>query len=215
MKSIFITFILYILSYAVADAQVSMRDLWIQMPDSIVPYLNNSVRTEMADLYQMKVKAESKNLLEGTSVIDTLTNDYVHVSLNSNTFLQIKQLPTESSFVICVVKTFVAPEAESEVRFFNSKWQPIKGSYGLPLSDDVDKLKTDFTFRPDTMTPERYDELLTQLDPVMLHSEISANENVVVFELSRPLLSKDDKLNINAIIKQRKFKWNGQTFIEC
>ena len=203
------------MSYTVAGAQVSMRDLWIQMPDSIVPYLNNSIRTEMADLYQMKVKAESKNLLEGTSVIDTLINDYVHVSLNSNTVLQIKQLPTESSFVICVVKTFIAPEAESEVCFFNSKWQPIKESYGLPLSDDVDKLKTEFTFCPDTMTHERYNELLTQLDPVMLYSEIIANDNVVVFGLSRPLLSKDDKININAIIKQRKFKWNGQTFIEC
>ena len=96
MKSIFITFILYILSVTVADAQVSMRDLWIQMPDSIVPYLNNSVRTEMADLYQMKVKAESRNLLEGTSVIDTLTSDYMRVSLNSNSAMQIKQLPTEA-----------------------------------------------------------------------------------------------------------------------
>ena len=215
MKSIFITFILYILSVTVADAQVSMRDLWIQMPDSIVPYLNNSVRTEMADLYQMKVKAESRNLLEGTSVIDTLTSDYMRVSLNSNSVMQIKQLPTESSFVICVIKTFIAPEAESEVAFFNPEWKPLKESYGLPLSDDADKIKKEFTFRPDTMTPERFDELLTQLDPIMLHSEVLANENVVVFELSQPLLSKEDKVNINAIIKQRKFKWNGQTFIEC
>lgn len=215
MKTVFVTFILCVMSSVLADAQVSMRDLWIQMPDSIVPYLNNSVRTEMADLYQIKTKSESKNLLEGTSVIDTLTKDYVHVSLNSNTVLQIKQLPTDSSFVICVIKTFVAPEAESEVSFFNSQWLPLNDSFGLPLTDDADKLKTEFTSCPDTMSHERYMELLSQLDPVMLHSEVSANENVVVFELSRPLLSREDKININAIIKQRKFKWNGQMFIEC
>ena len=34
----------------------SLRDLWIQMPDSIVAYLDMNMRTEMADFYQMITK---------------------------------------------------------------------------------------------------------------------------------------------------------------
>lgn len=197
------------------DAQSPMRDLWIQMPDSVVAYLDVNSRTEMADFYEMKVKTGSKNLLEGKSAIDSLTSDYIHVTLNSSTTLQIKKLQTESSFVICLIKTYTAPEPESEVSFFSSSWKPLKETFGLPVTNDASSLIEQFTTRPDTISQERYEELASMLDPVMISAEMSVNEQVVTFSLSHPLIEKSEILNINAIFKQRKFKWNGQTFIEC
>ncbi|MBR4603165.1 MAG: DUF3256 family protein, partial [Prevotella sp.] len=58
-------------------------------------------------------------------------------------------------------------------------------------------------------------ELVSMIDPVMISAEVSANEPVLTLSLSHPLIPKAELLNINAIFKQRKFKWNGQTFIEC
>ena len=101
MKYLFIIATLLATPLISINAQ-SLRDLWIQMPDSIVAYLDMNMRTEMADFYQMKMKSSSKNMLEGSSTIDSLTSDYAHVQLNSNTTLQIKKLPTEFSFVICL-----------------------------------------------------------------------------------------------------------------
>ena len=37
---------------------------WIEMPDSIVPYLNKSLRTELADYVTMKMKPEVVNSLK-------------------------------------------------------------------------------------------------------------------------------------------------------
>jgi len=215
MKKIFIIATLLIATLLHVDAQSPMRDLWIQMPDSVVAYLDVNSRTEMADFYEMKVKTGSKNLLEGKSAIDSLTSDYIHVTLNSSTTLQIKKLQTESSFVICLIKTFTAPEPESEVSFFSSSWKPLKDTFGLPVTNDASSLIEQFTTRPDTISQERYEELASMLDPVMISAEMSVNEQVVTFSLSRPLIEKSEILNINAIFKQRKFKWNGQTFIEC
>ena len=124
-------------------------------------------------------------------------------------------LQTESSFVICLIKTFTAPEPESEVSFFSSSWKPLKDTFGLPVTNDASSLIKQFTTRPDTISQERYEELASMLDPVMISAEMSVNEQVVTFSLSRPLIEKSEILNINAIFKQRKFKWNGQTFIEC
>ena len=215
MKKIFIIATLLIATLLHVDAQSPMRDLWIQMPDSVVAYLDANSRTEMADFYEMKVKTGSKNLLEGKSAIDSLTSDYIHVTLNSSTTLQIKKLQTESSFVICLIKTFTAPEPESEVSFFSSSWKPLKDTFGLPVTNDASSLIKQFTTRPDTISQERYEELASMLDPVMISAEMSVNEQVVTFSLSHPLIEKSEILNINAIFKQRKFKWNGQTFIEC
>ena len=215
MKKIFIIATLLIATLLHVDAQSPMRDLWIQMPDSVVAYLDVNSRTEMADFYEMKVKTCSKNLLEGKSAIDSLTSDYIHVTLNSSTTLQIKKLQTESSFVICLIKTFTAPEPESEVSFFSSSWKPLKDTFGLPVTNDASSLIKQFTTRPDTISQERYEELASMLDPVMISAEMSVNEQVVTFSLSHPLIEKSEILNINAIFKQRKFKWNGQTFIEC
>jgi len=215
MKKIFIIATLLIATLLHVDAQSPMRDLWIQMPDSVVAYLDVNSRTEMADFYEMKVKTGSKNLLEGKSAIDSLTSDYIHVKLNSSTTLQIKKLQTESSFVICLIKTFTAPEPESEVSFFSSSWKPLKDTFGLPVTNDANSLIKQFTTRPDTISQERYEELASMLDPVMISAEMSVNEQVVTFSLSHPLIEKSEILNINAIFKQRKFKWNGQTFIEC
>ena len=215
MKKIFIIATLLIATLLHVDAQSPMRDLWIQMPDSVVAYLDVNCRTEMADFYDIKVKTGSKNLLEGKSAIDSLTSDYIHVTLNSSTTLQIKKLQTESSFVICLIKTFTAPEPESEVSFFSSSWKPLKDTFGLPVTNDASSLIEQFTTRPDTISQERYEELASMLDPVMISAEMSVNEQVVTFSLSHPLIEKSEILNINAIFKQRKFKWNGQTFIEC
>ncbi len=215
MKKILIIATLLIATLLHVDAQSPMRDLWIQMPDSVVAYLDVNCRTEMADFYDIKVKTGSKNLLEGKSAIDSLTSDYIHVTLNSSTTLQIKKLQTESSFVICLIKTFTAPEPESEVSFFSSSWKPLKDTFGLPVTNDASSLIEQFTTRPDTISQERYEELASMLDPVMISAEMSVNEQVVTFSLSRPLIEKSEILNINAIFKQRKFKWNGQTFIEC
>ena len=95
MKKEFFLITLFIFIFSVVtDAQKTMRDIWIAMPDSIVAYLDKGKRTEMVDLYATQMKAEVKNRLGGMSVMDKLTDDYVCVTLNSCSILQLKKFST-------------------------------------------------------------------------------------------------------------------------
>ena len=81
MKRIFLTLMITFNLIAV-NAQ-EMRQLWIEMPDSIVPYLNKSLRTELADYVTMKMKPEVVNSLQDTTRIEKFTNNYIRVQLNN------------------------------------------------------------------------------------------------------------------------------------
>ena len=88
MKRIFLTLMITFNLIAV-NAQ-EMRQLWIEMPDSIVPYLNKSLRTELADYVTMKMKPEVVNSLQDTTRIEKFTNNYIRVHLNNASKLEIR-----------------------------------------------------------------------------------------------------------------------------
>ena len=71
----------------------SMREMWLTMPDSIVPYLNKNLRLELVDYMGMKVKSEVKNLLRGITVMDTLTANYASLTINETLKMQLSLLP--------------------------------------------------------------------------------------------------------------------------
>ena len=70
----------------------SMKDLLVSMPDEVMPCLNKNMRLEFAELQEMGVKAEVKNLLEEVSVMDTLTQDFVQIRMTKASTLQMKKV---------------------------------------------------------------------------------------------------------------------------
>ena len=112
----------------------SMRSLWLSMPDSIIGYLDKNSRTESLDYLDMKVKSDVKNMLGETSAVDTITNDFLSVALSSAMKMTIKKLPVEGSdSIICMVRTYKADkEKESNISFFNNKWEPLKINTRIP-----------------------------------------------------------------------------------
>ena len=118
-----------IILFAFASLTVSaksMREIWLSMPDSMVRYLNKSKRIEFLDYVDMKVKTDVKNLLQGSSVMDTITSNYLSVKLNEASTIQMKLLPVRGSdSLLCVVRTYSAPATESTVNFFTQDWQPL------------------------------------------------------------------------------------------
>lgn len=196
-------------------AQVTMRDVWQSMPDHLLPYLHQNLRTELLELHDMKVKPEVKNLLSGTSVMDTLTTDYTFLHLSEYSTLSLKLLTrSDSTQLICFVKTVMAPEAESEVRFFDVNWQSLDIPSGLPLHESAEALLSRMTVKPADMEEGRFEELRKMIDPVMCHVMLSPAASTLVMQLSIPALTRQERDDIQPIIKQISFKWDGQTFKE-
>lgn len=193
----------------------SMKDLWLSMPDSLAPSLNKNMRTELVELQEMGVKSEVSNLLGFNTVLDTMTVDFAQVRLSKAATMQVKLLPQlqGKDSLLCVVKTYAAPEKESEVMFFDQQWK------SLPLQDffagkSLDDILATLIQKPDTMTEARFGELKAMIEPKMMSATLFQHEDMIVFRLSLPLLSAEDKKQVNAIKVQRKLKWDGKTFNE-
>lgn len=197
MKKIFLI-LLVSFSLLPLNAQ-NMRQIWLEMPDSIVPYLNRSLRTELADYVTMGMKSEVMNALRDTTRIEKLTDDYILVQLSNATKLEIKNLDASA---IVMVQTWCGPLAESKLSLFSNNWE-VK-----PLNIDVSPMFV----KPDTMSQQRYSELLDMANVTMNEMQLSVKDNSLTIKYSVPLLSSTDKKEMQAILRQRKLNWNGTTF---
>lgn len=213
MKHFFISCLLLMFAVSV-QAQFTAKDAWLSMPDECLPYLNKGMRADHVEFYNMNIESKVKNLLQGKCVMDTLTADFLSVRLNESATFQLKTLPCGVDTLICCVKTLSAPVAESEIHFYRSDWSAVDGYFGLPVSRDPAWLLQNFTARPDTLEQNEFNEQLKYFDPVMLAISFSPGGESLKLQIETPTLTKSEKLKVNAIVKQRNFKWNGESFNE-
>lgn len=207
MKQLFLIAAM-LFSATMSFAQKQMKDYWVAMPDSVVPYLNKTKRTEMVDFYQMGVKAETFNLLQGATTLDSLTATFADVTLNPTARIQLSLLPTTGGdTLICMSRTYYGEAPETTVSFYDSQWRPIPSAGLLPTI-----LPESLVQRPDTMTVERYDDLFRLVDPMMTYALMSSGGQELTFFLSTPMVTKKEKMALEAILVQRKLKWDGEKF---
>lgn len=211
MKKLFILLTALCLSQVIL-AQTKMHDVWLEIPDSLTPVLNKNLRHEQLDFIDMKVPMSVKNLLRGESLLDTLTNDYLHVKLTASSEMELKLLPlNDSTSVICMVKTFSAPMAESQICFFSTDWQPLADTFGM----DVNKCEVErFVAKPDTMSQEKYDNVIHSIGLKLLQAKLSPSENTLNLIMNVPLINAENKEELKQSIKQINLKWNGFAFKE-
>ena len=72
--------------------------------------------------------------------------------------------------------------------------------------DDVTLLQ-----RPDTMSQENFAELEKLIEFRMVEAHFSDAETLVL-QQNVPMTSKEDKTRLQAILTQRKLKWDGKTY---
>lgn len=170
----------------------SMQKIWISMPDSIVPYLNERVRGNMVEAFGTGEKTD--NLVSGQSHIDSLTSDYLKAQISEAATIEIKRLfsTAENDSIIVCVNTFYGPEPESKLAFFDTTWQPI--TVNVPIIKGVFQ-------RPDTMSMEHFEEILVTIDPEMLTYSLSPNNTLLKVTYSLPMLTAKEKAKADLIIK--------------
>lgn len=200
-----------ILLIAMACLQVqaqSMRKIWLSMPDSIIPYLNKNQRLELVDYVDLKVKPEVKNQLRETSVIDTLTTNYMSITLNKASKMQLRLLPTTNEdSILCMVRTFNGPLPESSITFYTPHWQRLESP-----SIDLQQFAPSLIVRPDTMSQARFDELKGKIEVITVEASLTAENDNLMLRTAVPLLSHQEKESIRLIFLQRKLNWNGTTY---
>ena len=195
----------------------TMRRIWIQMPDSIVPYLTESNRTELADYVTMEMESAVRNLLKDTTRITVLLDNYVDVELSSSSRLQIKLLPWAGDrsvavdSILCVVTTYRGPSAESKIAFYSRLWEPLRIASPVASTGFTDAIET-YVQRPDSISESDYRDLISPLDMHLLVMELSPRDDSLCLHLSLPSMAREEAIRIEPLLLQRKLKWNGQRF---
>lgn len=213
MRRIF-TLCVCMLGFTLAGCAQSVKAAWLSMPDTLSPYLSKAQRAECIDLKEKNLEAKVTNMLQGETILDTLTAVYLRATLSQSATLQMRVMPTDGAdSLICVVKTLRAPAKESEISFYDSSWRPL-AEVRQSVDSLLETLPARLVSRPDSMPEERYRELVQMIDPVMVEATLSPDEDALVFRLSTPLLPSGEKEAVARVLSQRKFKWEGHSFNE-
>lgn len=117
------------LAFAV-QAQVTMRDMLQQMPDTLLPYLKANARLDFIDFIDSNMKAVVSNGLEGKSELVKLTDVYAKLALTQASQMEMRLLDTTEEVdsarqVLCVVCTYGSDIRESTVEFYSVRWRKL------------------------------------------------------------------------------------------
>lgn len=116
-----------------ASAQdLTIRDVFKQMPDSLMPYLTANNRLDFIDFIDSDMKAEVANMTGGTSEMTALTADSLSIRMSDALRVDMLLLnldePVDSiRQVIVFVETFLADSVygESVCKTYSVDWQPV------------------------------------------------------------------------------------------
>ena len=177
----------------------SLREVWIEMPDSILPYLSKSQRTELADYVEMKAEPAVLSTFGDSVRIERMTNNYLLLKANEAIRLEIKLLDNNT---LALVQTWMAPAAESKLSLFNLQWQP---------KEAVVDYKANIV-KPDSMSDEDFSDLKTLMSPRLKEYRLSADNNSLSVSWNYPLLSKKDVKRVTELLKSQVLNWTGKDF---
>ena len=177
----------------------SLREVWIEMPDSILPYLSKSQRTELADYVEMKAEPVVLNVFGDSVRIERMTNNYLLVKASEVTLLEIKLLDNNT---LALVQTWKAPAAESKLSLFDLQWQPKEAV--VEYNENIVK--------PDTMTDEEFNDLKSLMYPRLKEYRLSPENSSLSVSWNYPLLSKKELKRMVALLKPQVLNWTGRDF---
>lgn len=196
--------IMLVLLHVMSAKAQDMKSLWISMPLEMTQYLDNDTKRTLVDGGNAQVRV--KNLLGETTVLDTLTADFMQVKLNNASTLQLKTLDTDGGKrEVCVVRTYAAPEKESTATLYDTDWKPVE-------TIDLQAMTNGLLQKPDTLSETAYAELKSQLTMTLPQASLSPSNQNMKVSLSIPLVDKEQIERIKTILVQKELKWNGKTF---
>lgn len=116
----------------VCGQSVICRDVFREMPDSIVPYLTENNRLDMLDFMDSHMKAVVQNRFDGHSEMLSLTDDSVTLKLSEALRMTICLVDCQEEVdgakrLICVKEQIGIPSSAvcNKCTFYSIKWREL------------------------------------------------------------------------------------------
>lgn len=187
----------------------SVADLWISMPDDIVPYLTLNQKKEMIECDRIGVDSSVKNKLEGNTAIDTLSESYGKFLVSNSRSIQLVKLPTDNDSILLIIDTHLGPKAHSEASFYTLKWDKLSDEGRIPKL-----MLSDFVARPDTMSVADYDCLISSVVPVFFLFDYDKTTETLIVSPQMAIVTLEEKQRLEGLTSKQTLIWNKEVFIK-
>lgn len=108
----------------------NMRQLFLGMPQQVVPVLTKEARAQLVDNFDKRQKgeapAEVRNSFNGYSAITALSDDFAEVKLDTQTSLQMRRLYLDrKSYLIGLIFTSKVVPEQSVLALYDQEWKRV------------------------------------------------------------------------------------------
>lgn len=205
----------YLLIIMLCCANISIHaqnvaEMWINIPDELTPYLTKNDRKEMIECQAIGVETKVVNKFHGNTDIIELADDRGSFSLSEAKEIMLARLPSEQDSIFLYIETLKLPERHSSLRFYDRHWKQLDAGTRFAEVD-----KDQLFLKPDTMTTERYDELMSQVSLLFVEYTYDSAEKALHIIPHVPFVATEEKEPLNALVSKKILKWNGEIFNEC
>lgn len=184
-------------------AAQSMRSVFIQMPDTLMPLLTRTNREDCIDFIDAGMKARVTNRMEGKSELITISDDYIFLKTSDYASMQIKMLPCEKDTVICIINSVCAEVCDSRISFYTKEWKRIGNEiyFNEPAIDDF------------FIKGEAVDTIAKMCDIRLVKLSMDPVNNTITAEYTMPTyMSKEDSARVAPHLRPIIFEWNGERY---
>ena len=136
---------------AQAQSTTSFKDMFLRMPESVCPALTEYNRLELVDNQRNNKVMRTRNIYKTFSTMETLTDDYAHLTESNSAEKTFRLLPCAKSIqstdtsadtkaqqehqsathasIIMVISTVHSDSiSDSSVSFYTTDWKPLPAS---------------------------------------------------------------------------------------
>ncbi|MCM1515116.1 MAG: DUF3256 family protein [Paraprevotella sp.] len=137
-----------------ASAQMRMRDVFAQLPDSVLPYMTRNNRLDCIDFIENGIEARVKNRFDQHVVLDSLTEDYLRIQTSTSSYVEMKLVPQAqgNDTSICVNRTYMGTTPDSEVKLYDKNWALLRRIHRPAVSEFLKLPACDSTITTEAAT---------------------------------------------------------------
>ena len=140
MKRRYLGYLLLLFASVCSAQEQTLRDVFRQIPDSLMPSLSVNNRLDFIDFMDSNMKAVVRNQLGGTSEMTSLTDDSLSIRMSDALRIDILLLTLDEPVdtikqVVVLAESFMSDSVyqDTSLKFYTSDWQLI--TKDIPWND--------------------------------------------------------------------------------
>lgn len=200
----------------VIDNSMKIAQVFAALPADMLPLLSVGTRLDMVDYYANGLPTRSTNNLDGTSIINTMTERQLNAEVTEASAIQLTLLPGSGKYDIAALVTSynLNPSLDSKVEFMTVRTDTAETVNLDPL--DAQKLFTAPTL-DQWLTPQgrkNRDEVVRIIPFLPVKYSVNPADDSLTATLRLDgLVSDSDSATLAPLLhRSLTYKWNGKKY---